>query len=76
LDYGLTYLDMQRIIETLDTIDQIASFREFKYEGRYLDRVTEARLVVLLHLIRSQHCEAFDRRPLQILSSERILASA
>ena len=45
LAYGLTYLDMQRITETLDTIDQIAPFREFKYEARYLDRVTEARLV-------------------------------
>ena len=29
LEYGLTFLDMQRIRETLDTIDQIAPFREF-----------------------------------------------
>ena len=45
LEFGLTYLDMQRITETLDTVDQIAPFREFNYEARYLDRFTEARLV-------------------------------
>lgn len=45
LEYGLTFLDMQRIRETLDTIDQIAPFREFNYEARYHDRFTEARLV-------------------------------
>ena len=45
LEFGLTYLDMQRITETLDTVEQIAPFREFNYEARYLDRFTEARLV-------------------------------
>ena len=45
LEYGLTFLDMQRISETLDSVDQIAPFREFNYEARFLDRFTEARLV-------------------------------
>ena len=45
LEYGLTYTDMQRISETLDTVEQIAPFREFKYEARYLDRFSESRLV-------------------------------
>lgn len=45
LEYGLTFLDMQRIRETLTDVDQIAPFREFNYEARYFDRFTEARLV-------------------------------
>ncbi len=47
LEYGLTFDDMQRIHETMDTVEQIAPFREFRYEARYLDRMTEARLVGL-----------------------------
>ena len=47
LEYGLTFLDLQRIAETLTTIEQLAPFREFRYEARYLDRMTEARVVGL-----------------------------
>jgi putative ABC transport system permease protein len=43
--YGLTYLDMRRLNETLSMVDRIAPLREFRYEARYLDRSLEARLV-------------------------------
>ena len=43
--YGLTYLDMRRLKETLSMVDRIAPLREFRYEARYLDRAMEARLV-------------------------------
>ena len=43
--YGLTYLDMRRLDETLSMVDRIAPLREFRYEARYLDRSLEARLV-------------------------------
>ncbi|MFK7765861.1 MAG: ABC transporter permease [Mariniblastus sp.] len=47
LEYGLTFEDMTRINDTLDTIDAIAPFREFRYEARYLDQMLEARVVGL-----------------------------
>lgn len=47
LEYGLTFRDLQRISETIDTIDQLAPFREFRYEVRFLDRVSESRVVGL-----------------------------
>lgn len=47
LEYGLTFDDLTRITETLSTVKQIAPFREFRYEARYLDRMVEARLVGL-----------------------------
>ena len=45
LEYGLTYDDMRRIKDTLMHVEQIAPFREFRHEARYLDRMTEARVV-------------------------------
>ena len=47
LEYGLTFADMTRIRETIDTIQTIAPFREFRYEARYLKQAMEARLVGL-----------------------------
>ncbi len=47
LEYGLTFSDMTRIRDTLDTVDTIAPFREFQYETRYLEQAMEARLVGL-----------------------------
>ncbi len=47
LEYGLTFADLKRINETLDTVKQIAPFREFRYETRYRDQMVEARLVGL-----------------------------
>jgi len=47
LEYGLTFDDLRRITQTIDTVRQIAPFREFRYETRYLDRMVEARLVGL-----------------------------
>lgn len=43
--YGLTYLDMRRLRETLTMVERIAPLREFRYEARYLDRSLESRLV-------------------------------
>ncbi len=43
--YGLTYLDMRRLRETLSKINRISPLREFRYEARYLDRALESRLV-------------------------------
>lgn len=43
--YGLTYLDMRRLRETLSMVERIAPLREFRYEARYLDRNLESRLV-------------------------------
>jgi putative ABC transport system permease protein len=45
LEYGLTFNDIRRIKETLNTVDAIAAFREFIYEARYKDQSAEARLV-------------------------------
>ena len=45
LEYGLKYDDMQRIKDTLADVDQIAPFREFRHEARFLDRMSEARVV-------------------------------
>lgn len=45
LEYGLTYDDMRRINDTLADVDQIAPFREFRHEARFLDRMSEARVV-------------------------------
>ena len=47
LEYGLTFDDLRRITQTIDTVRKIAPFREFRYETRYLDRMVEARLVGL-----------------------------
>lgn len=47
LEYGLDSLDMQRIQETLDTVDTIAPFREFNYEARFQEQMLEVRLVGL-----------------------------
>lgn len=47
LEYGLKFSDMTRIRETMDTVDTIAPFREFRYETRYLEQAMEARLVGL-----------------------------
>lgn len=47
LEYGLTQMDMIRIADTLDTVEAIAPFREFRYEARYLDQMVEARVVGL-----------------------------
>ena len=47
LEYGLTFSDMTRIRDTLDTVETIAPFREFRYETRYLEQAMEARLVGL-----------------------------
>ena len=47
LEYGLTFTDMRRIDETLDTVTSIAPFREFNYEARNLDQSLEVRLVGL-----------------------------
>ncbi len=47
LEYGLTFADLKRINETLDTVRKIAPFREFRYETRYRDQMVEARLVGL-----------------------------
>lgn len=43
--YGLTYLDMRRLRETLSKINRISPLREFRYEARYLNRALESRLV-------------------------------
>ena len=45
LEYGVTYDDMRRINDTLTDVEDVAPFREFRHEARYLDRVTEARVV-------------------------------
>ena len=45
LEYGLTYDDMQRIKDTLSNVEAIAPFREFRHEARYLERMSEARVV-------------------------------
>ena len=45
LEYGLTFEDMGRIKDTLTDVDQIAPFREFRHEARFLDRMSEARVV-------------------------------
>ena len=47
LEYGLDFVDMQRIKETLSTVDTIAPFREFNYEARHLQQKMEVRLVGL-----------------------------
>lgn len=47
LEYGLDFLDMQRISETLTTVDTIAPFREFNYEARHLEQKMEVRMVGL-----------------------------
>ena len=47
LEYGLTFSDMTRIKDTLDSVEAIAPFREFRYEARFLDQMLEARLVGL-----------------------------
>ena len=47
LEYGLKFDDLRRITQTISTVKQIAPFREFRYETRYLDRMVEARLVGL-----------------------------
>ena len=47
LEYGLTFVDMKRIDETLDTVASIAPFREFNYEARNLANMLEVRLVGL-----------------------------
>jgi len=47
LEYGLKFDDLRRITQTISTVKQIAPFREFRYETRYLDRKVEARLVGL-----------------------------
>ena len=47
LEYGLTFVDMQRIEETLETVAAIAPFREFNYEARNLAQMLEVRLVGL-----------------------------
>ncbi len=45
LEYGLTYLDMRRIRETLPEVKRIAPLREFRYEARVLDRAMEVTLI-------------------------------
>ena len=69
LEYGLTYQDMLRIRDTLSNIQQIAPFREFRHEARYLDRATEARVVGLqpeyaqtnrLEVVQGRFIEKFD----------------
>ncbi len=45
LEYGLTYRDMQRIENTLDSVVRVAPVREFRYEARNLDQMLEIRLV-------------------------------
>ena len=47
LSYGLTFKDMSRITDTLDTVETISPLREFTHESRYRDRKLEARLVGL-----------------------------
>jgi len=42
---GDASVDLAEVRIPLDTIDQLAPFREFIYEARFRDRVTEARLV-------------------------------
>ena len=69
LEYGLTYDDMRRIRDTLSNVDQIAPFREFLHEARYLDRMTEARVVGVqpgyaptnrLEVVQGRFIEDFD----------------
>ncbi|MEM7457345.1 MAG: ABC transporter permease [Planctomycetota bacterium] len=45
LSYGLNYMDMRRIRETLETIDTIAPVREYTYPARHLENMAEIRLV-------------------------------
>jgi len=45
LEYGLTYDDMRRIKDTMADVEDVAPFREFRHEARYLDRMIEARVV-------------------------------
>ena len=47
LEYGLTFTDMKRIGETLDSVASIAPFREFSYEARHVAQMLEVRLVGL-----------------------------
>ena len=36
LEYGVTYDDMRRIKDTLTDVEDVAPFREFRHEARYL----------------------------------------
>lgn len=47
LEYGLTFVDMKRIEETLNSVEAIAPFREFNYEARHFAQMLEVRLVGL-----------------------------
>ena len=69
LEYGVTYDDMQRIKETLSNVEEIAPFREFRHEARYLDRMSEARVVGVqseygktnrLEVVQGRFIEPFD----------------
>ena len=69
LEYGLTYDDMRRIRDTLPNVQQIAPFREFRHEARYLDRMTEARVVGIqpeyaqtnrIEVVQGRFVEQFD----------------
>jgi putative ABC transport system permease protein len=43
--YGLTHLDLERIVGTIPTVKRATPLREFRQEARFLDRVVEARIV-------------------------------
>jgi putative ABC transport system permease protein len=43
--YGLTHLDLERILGTIPTVTRATPLREFRQEARFLDRVVEARIV-------------------------------
>jgi putative ABC transport system permease protein len=47
LNYGLTYKDLERIGETIPTIQSITPLREFRKELRYLDHKLEGRVVAV-----------------------------
>lgn len=47
LEYGLTKTDKVRIEETLDDVEAIAPFREFRYEVRHREQMMEGRVVGL-----------------------------
>ncbi|MCC9601335.1 ABC transporter permease [Stieleria sp. JC731] len=44
-DFGLTYDDLRRIDETIDSATNITPLREFRQEARYADQTVDARIV-------------------------------
>ncbi|WP_233148524.1 ABC transporter permease [Rhodopirellula sp. MGV] len=44
-DFGLTYDDLRRIEDTIESVTSVTPLREFRQEARYADQVVDARIV-------------------------------